>query len=41
MIPDPIAEALRHASDTLRTVAPSNRDAVLDWINQLLDRLKP
>lgn len=38
MIPAHITEALANASQTLRTCRPKQRDAILNWINALLDR---
>ena len=37
---EPIREALTHAAATLRTCASEQREAVLDWINNLLDQIQ-
>jgi hypothetical protein len=37
VIPDHVREALSHAVGTLSTVAPDQRQGVLNYINNLLD----
>jgi len=41
LIPEHITQALTHAAETLRTCVPEQREAIMTWINSLLDKLKP
>ena len=39
MIPASLRQALEFARETLHTCAPENRDAAMNYINSLLDRV--
>ena len=39
MIPASLRQALEFARETLHTCAPENRDAAMNYINSLLDRI--
>ena len=41
MIPASLRQALEFARETLHTCAPEQREAIMTWINSLLDKLKP
>ena len=40
MIPEHISQALTHATETLHTCVPEQREAIMTWINSLLDQVQ-
>jgi len=40
LIPEHISQALTHAAETLRTCVPEQREAAMNYINSLLDRVR-